>query len=63
MIKKYMTGFTADPPKDPGDQAPIIYYDGMPGGNERTRDYAKNLIKEGYTVKVTSTGKTEQVPG
>ena len=63
MIKKYMTGFTADPPKDPGDQGPVIYYDGMPGGNERTRNFAKNLIKDGYTVKVTATGKTEQVPG
>ena len=58
-----MTGFTADPPKYPGDQGPVIYYDGMPGGNERTRNFAKNLIKDGYTVKVTATGKTEQVPG
>ncbi|MDP6586039.1 MAG: hypothetical protein QF535_15420 [Anaerolineales bacterium] len=28
-----------------------IYYDGMPGGQERTIEYAKNLLEDGYDIE------------
>jgi hypothetical protein len=33
------------------DKGLTIYYDGMPGGQERTIDFAQTLVKDGYDIE------------
>ncbi len=61
MSKKYVRGIHATPPKYPGDQGPVYYYDGMEGGNERVKELIGNLKSQGYKVKITDTGKTKKL--
>ncbi len=59
MTTKHVNGFWAKPPKEPGDQGPIFYYDGMEGGNKRTKDFLENLKESGYKIEITSREKTK----
>tara|TARA_B100001142_G_scaffold257950_1_gene259717 strand:+ start:2122 stop:2301 length:180 start_codon:yes stop_codon:yes gene_type:complete len=59
MTTKNVNGFWAYPPKEPGDQGSVFYYDGMEGGNKRTKDFLESLKKDGYKIEITSKEKTK----
>ena len=48
--KEVYRGFMATHPTD-DDKGFSLYYDGMPGGQHRTKEYAAALKKDGYDIE------------